>query len=382
MAPPEDMAARLHAPGALVVKVGSSTLTEQGADAHIDRIVDVLAARARAGADRRTVVVSSGAVAAGMGPLGLHRRPVDIAGLQAAASVGQPRIVAAWAASLARHGMPTGQVLFDLDDLVRREHYVNARATLGKLLDLGAVPVVNENDAVATDELRYGDNDRLAAVVAHLVRATALVLLTDVDALYDRPPSRPGASRLARVEDPWRIPAEIGGAGSRVGTGGMATKVAAARMAAAAGVATFVTSAAVVADAFAGADVGTWFDADPAPVPARELWLIHVARPRGELHIDAGAVDALVSRGASLLPAGITRVVGGFAVGDVVELLGPDRQAVARGLVSYTASDLPPLVGRSTRHLQQELGDGYGREVVHRDSLVVLPPFRRPTLSV
>lgn len=363
----------LTGPGAVVVKVGSSTLTADAATEHIERIVDVLHARGGLGRDRSTVIVSSGAVAAGLAPLGLTRRPGDLAGLQAAASVGQPRIVSAWAASFARRGLPVGQVLFDLDDLVRRDHYVNARTTLRRLLSLGAVPVVNENDAVATEELRYGDNDRLGAVVAHLVDAAALVLLTDVDALYDRPPSRPGAERIPWVPDPWRVDADLGSAGSSVGTGGMRTKVAAARIAAAAGVPTFVTSSAAVADAFSGADVGTWFGADPSPAPARELWLAHVAVPRGALVLDAGAVAAVTGRGASLLPAGITAVEGVFGVGDVVELRGPGGAPAARGIVGYSAAELPPLLGRSTHDLRAELGAMYAREIVHRDDLVVLP---------
>lgn len=374
---PPDPAETLTGPGTVVVKVGSSTLTAPDADRHLDRIVEVLVARAAVGPGRRTVVVSSGAVAAGLGPLRLRRRPTDLSGLQAAASVGQPAVLARWTASFARHGVPVGQVLFDLDDLVRRDHYVNARATLRRLLTLGAVPVVNENDAVATDELRYGDNDRLGAVVAHLVGARALVLLTDVDALYDRPPSRPGARRLPWVADPWRVEAEIGAAGSAVGSGGMRTKVDAARMAAAAGVPTLVTAAAAVAGAFGGEDVGTWFGADPAPAPARTLWLAHVAAPRGVLRLDAGAVAAVVGRGASLLPAGITGVEGVFAVGDVVELRDPGDRAVARGIVGYSAAELPPLLGRSTHDLRAELGSSYAREIVHRDDLVV-DPARRP----
>ncbi|MGF1652747.1 MAG: glutamate 5-kinase [Actinomycetales bacterium] len=370
---PPDPADTLTGPGTVVVKVGSSTLTAPGSHQHLDRIVDVLLARAEIGPGRRTVVVTSGAVAAGLGPLGLRRRPSDLAGLQAAASVGQPSVLAGWTESFARHGVPVGQVLFDLDDLVRRDHYVNARATMGRLLSLGAVPVVNENDAVATDELRYGDNDRLSAVVAHLVRARVLVLLTDVDALYDRPPSRPGARRIPWVADPHRVEAEIGAAGSAVGSGGMRTKVVAARLAAAAGVPTFVTAASAVARAFAGEDVGTWFGADPAPAPARALWLAHVAAPRGVLRLDAGAVAAVVEHGASLLPAGITDVEGVFAVGDVVELRDPQDRPVARGIVGYSAAELPPLLGRSTHDLREELGSMYAREIVHRDDLVVDP---------
>jgi glutamate 5-kinase len=199
----EALRALLDGPGTLVVKVGSSSLaTATGIDGGaVDALVDRLAARRALGEDRRLVVVTSGAIAAGLPALGMARRPVDLAGLQAAASVGQGRLLARWAASFERHGVVTGQVLLDLDDLVRRNHYLNARSTLARLLSLGAVPVVNENDTVATDEIRFGDNDRLAAFVAHLVGASALVLLTDVDGLYDRPPTRPGAQRIRLVAD-------------------------------------------------------------------------------------------------------------------------------------------------------------------------------------
>ncbi len=382
-APAADLATALAAPGTVVVKVGSSSLARNGGvdAAAIDRLVDVIAPRlapassAEAGRlGRGLVIVTSGAIAAGLGPLGLSRRPRDLAGLQAAASVGQGHLLACWAAALARHELVVGQVLLDLDDLVRRDHYLNARTTVGRLLDLGVVPVVNENDTVATDEIRFGDNDRLAAFVAHLVGARALVLLTDVDALYDRPPTRPGAQRLARVADPDQVVADLGSAGTELGTGGMRTKVEAARIAAAAGVPTLVTATDRVAEALAGEDVGTWFAARDRATPARVLWLEHVARPRGRLHLDEGAVAAVVGRGASLLPAGVTGTDGVFGVGDVVDLCGPGQVPVARGLSSYAAAELPPLLGRTTHELRAVLGPGYGRELVHRDDLVLLRP--------
>jgi len=232
--------------------------------------------------------------------------------------------------------------------------------------------VVNENDTVATDEIRFGDNDRLAAFVAHLVGASALVLLTDVDALYDRPPSRPGARRIALVPDVSTVGADLGSAGSAVGTGGMRTKVDAAAIAADAGVPTLVTATARFGEALAGSDVGTWFEAASRALPARTLWLSHVASPRGRLVLDPGAVHEVVRRGASLLPAGITAVQGVFDVGAVVDLCHPDGHAVARGLCGYAAAELPQLLGRSTHDLRVDLGPDYGREVVHRDDLVVL----------
>ena len=371
--------ARLHVllegPGTLVVKVGSSSLaTTTGIDERaVDGLVDRLAARRALGEDRRLVMVTSGAIAAGLPLLGMARRPADLAGLQAAASVGQGRLMACWSASFARHGLVVGQVLLDLDDLVRRNHYLNARATLARLVGLGAVPVVNENDTVATDEIRFGDNDRLAAFVAHLVGASALVLLTDVDGLYDRPPSRPGARRIPLVAATARLEADLGSAGSAVGTGGMRTKVDAATIAADAAVPTLVTATARFAEAMAGLDVGTWFEAAPRALPARTLWLAHVAAPQGRLLLDAGAVRAVLGRGASLLPAGIVSVEGVFDVGAVVDLCDRTGTPVARGLSGYAAAELPRLLGRSTHDLREDFGPDYGREVVHRDDLVVLP---------
>ena len=371
--------ARLHAllegPGTLVVKVGSSSLaTTTGIDERaVDGLVDRLAARRALGEDRRLVMVTSGAIAAGLPLLGMARRPADLAGLQAAASVGQGRLMACWSASFARHDLVVGQVLLDLDDLVRRNHYLNARATLARLVGLGAVPVVNENDTVATDEIRFGDNDRLAAFVAHLVGASALVLLTDVDGLYDRPPSRPGARRIPLVAATSRLEADLGSAGSAVGTGGMRTKVDAATIAADAAVPTLVTATARFAEAMAGLDVGTWFEAAPRALPARTLWLAHVAAPQGRLLLDAGAVRAVLGRGASLLPAGIVSVEGVFDVGAVVDLCDGTGTPVARGLSGYAAAELPRLLGRSTHDLREDFGPDYGREVVHRDDLVVLP---------
>ena len=371
--------ARLHAllegPGTLVVKVGSSSLaTTSGIDEQaVDGLVDRLAARRALGGDRRLVVVTSGAIAAGLPLLGMARRPADLAGLQAAASAGQGRLMACWSASFARHDLVVGQVLLDLDDLVRRNHYLNARATLARLVGLGAVPVVNENDTVATDEIRFGDNDRLAAFVAHLVGASALVLLTDVDGLYDRPPSRPGARRIPLVAAGAGLEADLGSAGSAVGTGGMRTKVDAATIAADAAVPTLVTATARFAEAMAGLDVGTWFEAASRALPARTLWLAHVAAPRGRLLLDAGAVRAVLGRGASLLPAGIVSVEGVFDVGAVVDLCDGTGTPVARGLSGYAAAELPRLLGRSTHDLREDFGPDYGREVVHRDDLVVLP---------
>lgn len=361
----------------IVVKVGSSSLTTAagGLDAdRVDALVDVLA-KVR-GTDKEIVLVSSGAIAAGLAPLGLRRRPRDLARQQAAASVGQGLLVARYTASFARYGVRVGQVLLTSDDMSRRAHHRNASRTLDKLLAMGAFPIVNENDTVATDEIRFGDNDRLAALVAHLVRADLLVLLSDVDGVYDGDPSRPGTSRLAEVRDMADLAGvDIGSADKAgVGTGGMVTKVEAARIAAAAGIPVVLTSAVHAADALAGGDTGTYFHATGRRSADRLLWLQHASTPQGALVLDDGAVRAVVEGRKSLLPAGIAGVEGEFAAGDPVELRDGTGRAVARGLVGFDAKEMPRLLGRSTRELARELGPAYEREVVHRDDLVILHP--------
>ncbi|WP_344283616.1 glutamate 5-kinase [Streptomyces hebeiensis] len=372
----------------IVVKVGSSSLTTAsgGLDAdRVDALVDVLAAvrgggpgsgREDGDGGREIVLVSSGAIAAGLAPLGLDRRPRDLARQQAAASVGQGLLVARYTASFARYGVRVGQVLLTSDDTSRRAHYRNAYSTLDQLLGMGALPVVNENDTVATDEIRFGDNDRLAALVAHLVRADLLVLLSDVDGLYDGDPSRPGSSRIAEVRGPDDLAGvAIGSAGrAGVGTGGMVTKVEAAGIAAAAGVPVVLTSASRAADGLAGRDTGTYFHSTGRRSTGRLLWLAHASTPQGALTLDDGAVRAVVQRRTSLLPAGIAAVEGDFSAGDPVELRDTAGRAVARGLVNFDAREMPRLLGRSTRELARELGPAYEREVVHRDDLVLLHP--------
>jgi glutamate 5-kinase len=320
------------------------------------------------------VLVSSGAIAAGFPALGIEHRPRDLATLQAAASVGQGRLIAHYAQAFAAHGLGVGQVLLTADDVGRRTHYRNAQSTLLRLLELGIVPIVNENDTVATDEIRLGDNDRLAALVAHVVHADALLLLSDVDGLYDGPPDQGGSSVIRDVRGPADLEGVVvGGTGSAgVGLGGMSSKVQAASIATAAGVPVLITSADLAPQALAGDAVGTLFHATGHRPPTRLLWLGHAATARGTLRLDAGAVAAVTRRGSSLLAAGIVEVSGDFLAGDPVDLIDENGHAIARGLVNFDASELPGLLGRSTRDLAAELGPAYEREVVHRDDLVLL----------
>ncbi len=359
----------------MVVKVGSSSLTTASGGIDRDRVaglVDVLAAARARGVE--IVLVSSGAIAAGLAPLGLSRRPRGLAAQQAAASVGQGLLVRHYTEELARHGLVAGQVLLTVDDVTRRAHYRNAHQTFGKLIEFGVLPIVNENDTVATSEIRFGDNDRLAALVAHLVHADLLVLLSDVDGLYDGNPALPGTSLLSDVRgDQDLADVKIGSVGAAgVGTGGMTTKVEAAQIATGAGIPVVLTSAANADRALAGESVGTLFHATGRKRPTRLLWLRHATEPKGQLLLDAGAVRAVVERRASLLAAGMLGASGAFAAGDPVDLVGPDGQVVARGLVNFDAEEIPQLAGRSSQALKKELGAAYEREVVHRDDLVIL----------
>jgi glutamate 5-kinase len=366
---------QLAAARRIVVKVGSSSLTslDGGLDPlRLEALVDALVARRSAGS--QVVLVSSGAIAAGLAPLGLARRPRDLATQQAAASVGQLLLAQAYAASFGRHEQAIGQVLLTADDMIRRAHYRNAQRTLERLLGLGVLPVVNENDTVATDEIRVGDNDRLAALVAHLIGADGLVLLSDVDGLYDGDPRLPGSRLLSEVDAPTdleSVQVARPGEGS-LGRGGMATKITAAAMAAAAGIPVLLAAAEDVTSALdaseTGPKVGTAFRASGRRMSARRFWLRHAADVHGALDLDAGAVAAVIGRRRSLLAAGIHGISGDFVAGDVVDLVGPHGQVVARGVVGFDATELPALIGRRTRDLAPE----QRREVVHADDLVPL----------
>ena len=360
----------------VVVKVGSSSLTSAagGIDpVRIGALVDALVAVRLAG--REVVLVSSGAIAAGLAPLGMRTRPGDLANQQAAASVGQSLLMEHYGRLFARAGLGVGQVLLTVDDVTRRGNYRNAFRTFGRLLELGVVPVVNENDTVATQEIRFGDNDRLAALVAHLVHADALVLLSDVDALWSAHPAQPGAHRIDVVNGPADLAqVDVTRRGSAVGTGGMQTKIEAAGIATSAGIPVVLTDASHAGAALAGEPVGTLFTPTGKRRPTRLLWLRHASAAKGRLVLDAGAVRAVVQRKASLLPAGVTEVEGRFVAGEPVDLVGPDGVVVARGLVAYDSDELPALLGRTTADLAAERGAAYDRTVVHRDALVVLEP--------
>ena len=358
----------------IVVKVGSSSLTSiKGgiSEESLTALADALAAKRNAGAE--IILVSSGAIAAGLAPLGLAKRPRDLATQQAAASVGQGLLMARYTQAFGAHGVTVSQVLLTAEDLMRRSQHTNALRAMDRLLNLGVVPVVNENDTVATHEIRFGDNDRLAALVAHLVRADALVLLSDVDSLYDGPPSQ-GARRIPLVTGAHDLEGvSVGKAGKAgVGTGGMMTKVEAAGMAAGSGIHALVTSTPNAAAALNGEDVGTWFAVNGSRKPVRLLWLAHVASVQGRLVLDEGAVRAVRHHRTSLLPAGISAVHGEFEAGDAVELAGADGTIIARGLVNYSSEELPRMLGRSTHELGEEMGSGYNREVVHVDDLVLV----------
>lgn len=360
----------------VVVKVGSSSLTtaEGGIDPdRIQRLVDALVdVRARG---TQVVLISSGAIAAGLAPLGLTHRPRDLATQQAAASVGQGLLMHEYTQRFGQHGLRVGQVLLTVDDLTRMNTYRNARRTLETLLRHQAVPIVNENDTVATHEITFGDNDRLAALVAQQVRADALVLLSDVDGLYTAHPDDPGSQRIVEVSDVDLLEVDTHKSGTSIGSGGMTTKLQAARIASGAGIPVVLARADQARPALAGEDVGTVFAAVGRPRPRRLLWLAHATSARGRLLLDEGAVAAVTQRKASLLATGVTAVEGDFVAGDPVDLVSPVGKVVARGLVGFSSHELPEMLGRHSQELAEHLGAQFEREVVHRDVLAVL---RRP----
>ena len=359
----------------IVVKVGSSSLTSPSG--HLDaRRLNTLVGAVTGAIDigAQIVLVSSGAIAAGFGTLGFAQRPSDVATQQATASVGQGLLMAHYEQAFAAYGVRVGQILITAEDTVRATQYRNARRTLLRLLELGAVPVVNENDALASNEIRFGDNDRLSALVANIVRADALVLLTDVDALYTAPPSQPGSRPIRYVENVDTVldSITVSGSTSGLGTGGMVTKIEAARVAAVSGIPTVLTSAENAGPALMGDPVGTLF----APVQHRgtskRLWIGFAAEPRGTLVIDDGAARAITGGRASLLSAGATAVHGEFSAGDPVWIDNAAGIHLAKGLAGFDSEEIPQLLGHNKAQLQRLLGAQYAHPLVHRDNLVLL----------
>jgi glutamate 5-kinase len=360
----------------IVVKVGSSLLVDSKAGrVKEDWLASLADDIARLHKDERDVlVVSSGAIALGRSLLKLAKGPLKLEDSQAAAAVGQIALARTWAETLSRHRITAGQVLVTLQDTEERRRYLNARSTIDRLLAWRAVPVINENDTVATNEIRYGDNDRLAARVATMASADLLVLLSDIDGLYDAPPGADiKANRIPLVT---RITPEIeamaGAAGSELSRGGMQTKIEAGRIATQAGTHMVIASGRIEHPLKAIADGAacTWFLTAANPVTARKKWIGGSLEPKGTLTIDQGAVAALNS-GKSLLPAGVTRIDGTFARGDAVVIRGPDGLEIARGLVAYDSPDAERIKGRSSADIVLILGFGGRSEMVHRDDLVV-----------
>jgi glutamate 5-kinase len=362
----------------IVVKIGSSLLTNAGAGLDSAAIAGwVKQIGALRGRGIEVLVVSSGAIAEGMKRLGWKRRPHAVNELQAAAAVGQMGLVQAWESCFAKVGLQTAQVLLTHEDLGDRRRYLNARTTLKSLLDLGVVPIINENDTVVVDEIRFGDNDTLGALVTNLIEADALVILTDQEGLYSSDPRKNPQAELvkqAAAGDP-ALDAMAGGAGTLLGSGGMLTKVQAARRAARSGAHTAIASGRepdVLTRLVAGESIGTLLAAGTAPVAARKQWLADHLKPAGRLLLDAGAVKALISDGKSLLPIGATAVEGSFGRGEVVSVAGPDGREIARGLVNYSSAEAARILRRPTSEIEAILGYVAEPELIHRDNLVIL----------
>jgi glutamate 5-kinase len=360
----------------IVVKVGSSLLIDAAAgqvkQAWLASLIEDIAALHRE--KRDLLVVSSGAIALGRAVLRLPPGPLKLEESQAAAAVGQIELARTWSEALGRHGIGAGQILVTLGDTEERRRYLNARSTIAKLLEWRAVPVINENDTVATNEIRYGDNDRLAARVATMVSADLLVLLSDVDGLYDAPPARSATAKLIPTIE--RITPEIeamaGAAPSELSRGGMQTKIEAAKIATTAGTHMVIGSGRVdhPLRAIASAAPSTWFLTPGNPVTSRKKWIAGSLEPKGTLTIDAGAVAAL-RRGNSLLPVGVIRVEGQFARGDAVIVRGPDGAEIGRGLVAYDAPDADKVKGRPSSDILLVLGIEGRAEMIHRDDLAL-----------
>ena len=362
----------------LVVKVGSSLVTTQGRGLDTEAIARWAGQIAGlVGGGRRVILVSSGAIAEGMQRLGWQRRPQTMHELQAAAAVGQMGLVQCYESCFRSHGLHTAQVLLTHADLADRQRYLNARSTLRTLLELGVIPVINENDTVVTDEIKFGDNDTLAALVTNLIEADALVILTDQPGLYDADPRRnPGAKLVGEADalDP-KLESMAGGIGSALAKGGMLTKVQAARRAARSGAHTVIASGRepeVLVRLGQGERIGSLLTAKTVPLAARKQWLADHLTVAAKLKLDAGAARALKLGGKSLLPIGVMEVAGEFERGEVVACLDPDGREVARGLVNYSAAETRRILRRPSSEIESILGYMDEPELIHRDNLVLL----------
>jgi glutamate 5-kinase len=362
----------------LVVKIGSRVLTAE--DNELDRaVIDGIAVQVAAirSSGREVVIVTSGAIAAGRGALGINARPRTIPEKQAAAAVGQTRLMRAYEDAFAPRGLTCAQLLLTRTDLSDRTRFLNARATIETLLSCGAVPVINENDTVAVDEIKFGDNDNLSALVTNLADAQLLVILTDIDGFYDDDPRKNPGARLVPLVRAITKETEkaAGGAGSSVGTGGMATKLAAAKKAGKSGAATLIVNGRLpgtLLQAVDGAEIGTLFLPANKSLTSRKHWIAYTLRPKGRIVVDAGAVKVLHQQGRSLLPSGIVQVEGEFERGESVRVCGPDGSEFARGLADYSAGEIERLLGHRSGEIEAILGYKYGDEMIHRDNLVIL----------
>lgn len=362
----------------VVVKIGSRVLTDEGGN--LDRGViagicnDIVALR-RQGV--QVVLVSSGAIAAGRSELGLTEKPKTIPQKQAAAAIGQTRLMRAYEEAMAPHGFKVAQVLLTSEDLASRQRFLNACATLNTLLSFGIVPIINENDTVVVDEIKFGDNDNLSALVTNLAEAGLLMILTDIEGLYSADPrTDPSAKLIPLVKSVTRdIERMAGGTGSTVGTGGMATKVAAAKKAARNGTPTLMLPGkrpGVISEAMGGAEIGTFFLPAAAGLNRRKHWIAYTLKPSGKIVVDDGAREVLQKRGKSLLPSGVVRVEGRFDRGACVRICGTDGREFGRGLTDYSSAETAKLIGCRSSQIEECLGYRYGDVVVHRDNLAIL----------
>ena len=362
----------------VVVKVGTNVLT--GPDgtldpARIQSLADQVQRLRETG--RKVALVSSGAVGAGLGRLGLKKRPTDLRQLQACAAVGQSFLMRAYQECLASHATQTAQILLTAGDFDNRARYLNARNTIVTLFEWGCLPIINENDTVSVAEIRFGDNDHLAAMVTNLLQAPLLILLTVVDGLYSADPAADPTARLLPTVPTidGSVMEMAGGSRSSLGTGGMRSKIRAARLATAAGESVIMANGSrpgILDAIFAGDPVGTLFLPHGGTVPAWKRWLGYTARPKGRLVVDAGARAAVQQKGRSLLPIGVVSVAGNFSKGDVVALCDPEGNEFARGLTNYSAADAARIVGLRTEQIGEVLGRVPYEEIIHRDNLVVI----------